>query len=99
MPRRARMYVPGLPYHLVQRGNNRQACFIEPENYNYHLDGAGLEWLVVGCLGIFFRCYVLSRAGLIHTLVLACSQTRKFPIPQAHQHAFTDAKGVIPASL
>lgn len=38
MPRRARMYVPGLPYHLVQRGNNRQACFIEPENYHYYLE-------------------------------------------------------------
>jgi len=27
MPRRARMYLPGLPYHVVQRGNNRNACF------------------------------------------------------------------------
>jgi REP element-mobilizing transposase RayT len=25
MPRRARMYIPGLPYHVVQRGNNREA--------------------------------------------------------------------------
>ena len=33
MPRRARMYLPGLPYHVVQRGNNREACFIEAENY------------------------------------------------------------------
>ena len=33
MPRRARMYIPGLPYHVVQRGNNREPCFIEPENY------------------------------------------------------------------
>ena len=37
MPRRARMYLPGLPYHVVQRGNNREACFIEAENYEFYL--------------------------------------------------------------
>lgn len=38
MPRRARTYMGGMPYHLVQRGNNREACFIEPENYQYYLE-------------------------------------------------------------
>lgn len=38
MPRRARNYIPGLPYHIVQRGNNREVCFIEPENYDYYLE-------------------------------------------------------------
>jgi len=38
MPRRARMYIPGFPYHIVQRGNNREACFIEPENYLFYLE-------------------------------------------------------------
>ena len=38
MPRRARMYLPGHPYHIVQRGNNREACFVEPENYRYYLE-------------------------------------------------------------
>lgn len=37
MPRRPRMYIKGLPYHIVQRGNNREACFIEEENYRYYL--------------------------------------------------------------
>ena len=32
------MYLPGMPYHVVQRGNNREACFIEPENYQYYLE-------------------------------------------------------------
>jgi hypothetical protein len=36
MQRRVRMYVSGLLYHVV-RGNNRQACFIEPENYQLYL--------------------------------------------------------------
>ncbi|MCO6413575.1 MAG: transposase [Thiogranum sp.] len=38
MPRRARMYIPGIPYHVVQRGNNREACFLEPENYRVYLE-------------------------------------------------------------
>jgi putative transposase len=38
MPRRKRMYLAGLPYHLVQRGNNREVCFVEPENYQYYLE-------------------------------------------------------------
>ena len=38
MPRRARMYIPNLPYHIVQRGNNREECFIEPENYLFYLE-------------------------------------------------------------
>lgn len=38
MPRRKRMYLSGYTYHLVQRGNNREACFVEPENYRFYLD-------------------------------------------------------------
>ncbi len=38
MPRRARSYIAGLPYHVVQRGNNREPCFLEPENYQYYLE-------------------------------------------------------------
>ena len=37
MPRRKRTYLPGFPYHIVQRGNNREACFIEAENYQFYL--------------------------------------------------------------
>jgi putative transposase len=31
------MYLPGYAYHLVQRGNNREACFFEEENYRVYL--------------------------------------------------------------
>jgi len=31
------MYVHGYTYHLVQRGNNREACFFEKENYRIYL--------------------------------------------------------------
>lgn len=38
MPRRSRMYLPGFTYHIVQRGNNREACFFEEDNYCKYLD-------------------------------------------------------------
>ena len=38
MPRRKRNYLPGFPYHLVQRGNNRQPCFRSREDYEGYLE-------------------------------------------------------------
>lgn len=29
MPMRARVIVPGMPHHIVQRGQNRNAVFVE----------------------------------------------------------------------
>ncbi len=37
MPRKARNYLVRMPYHIVQRGNNREPCFIEPKNYRLYL--------------------------------------------------------------
>jgi putative transposase len=41
MPRRARLMLAGIPLHLVQRGNNRAACFLSDQDrsfYLFHLD-------------------------------------------------------------
>lgn len=38
MPRRARLTLPGIPLHLIQRGNNRQPCFYGPDDYRFYLD-------------------------------------------------------------
>lgn len=38
MPRRKRLQVAGLPVHIIQRGNNRQACFFADEDYLIFLD-------------------------------------------------------------
>lgn len=38
MPRRPRILLPGVPLHLIQRGNNRQVCFIADEDYCFYLD-------------------------------------------------------------
>ena len=40
MPRRARVLLPRVPIHVIQRGNNRQACFFADDDYRFYL-----EWL------------------------------------------------------
>ncbi len=40
MPRRPRVTLAGLPMHIIQRGNNRQACFYAEQDYQFYL-----EWL------------------------------------------------------
>ncbi|MFQ5642452.1 MAG: transposase [Thiogranum sp.] len=37
MPRRARIAVAGIPWHIIQRGNNRAACFYSESDYGYYL--------------------------------------------------------------
>ena len=37
MPRRQRMYLPGVPAHVVQRGVNRTACFFTDDDYRCYL--------------------------------------------------------------
>lgn len=38
MPRRPRLTLPHVPVHLIQRGNNRQPCFVADEDYRCYLD-------------------------------------------------------------
>ncbi len=40
MPRRPRVILPNVPQHIIQRGNNRQACFYADEDYQIYL-----QWL------------------------------------------------------
>ena len=37
MPRRPRVVLPNVPLHLIQRGNNRQACFYADDDYRFYL--------------------------------------------------------------
>ncbi len=71
MPRRARMYIAGLPYHIVQRGNNREPCFIEPDNYQQYL---ALWRTVSRRYGVRVHAYCLMT-NHIHFLVTPGSKT------------------------
>src|SRR5438105_2497922 len=37
MPRRARLTAAGVPAHVIQRGNNRGACFFADDDYAFYV--------------------------------------------------------------
>jgi len=51
-----RIVLPGVPLHLIQRGNNRQACFYADDDYRFYL-----EWL---------REYARDAGCPVHNYVL-----------------------------
>jgi putative transposase len=65
MPRRARLVVPGIPWHIIQRGNNRSECFFAEEDYRRYLDTLGEQALKYGCA---VHAYVLMT-NHVHLLL------------------------------
>jgi putative transposase len=56
MPRKPRLYMADVPCHVIQRGNNRQACFFDDQDYQFYLE----------CLGDACRRYKVA----LHAYVL-----------------------------
>lgn len=65
MPRQPRPDLAGVPQHVVQRGNDRQACFFEESNYRTYLTGLRQAALRYGCA---VHAYVLMT-NHVHLLV------------------------------
>lgn len=65
MPRRARLSLPGIAWHIIQRGNNRSACFYADEDYRCYLDHLGEQARRFGCL---VHAYVLMT-NHVHLLL------------------------------
>jgi len=79
MPRKPRFFLPHVPVHVVQRGNNRQAVFFDDGDYR-----AYLKWLREGCerYGCEIHAYVLMT-NHIHLLA---SPQEKESISRMLQH-------------
>lgn len=60
--------MPGVPSHVAQRGNDRQACFFEQENYLFYLD----------CLGQACRRYEV----VLHAYVLMTNHVHLLMTPR-----------------
>lgn len=56
MPRRARLSIPGIPWHIIQRGNNRSVCFHAEEDFQFYLH--------------FLREFAVKFGCAIHAYVL-----------------------------
>ena len=68
MARRPRFALPGLPQHVMQRGNNRQATFYTDEDRRFYLD----------CLDDAARKY----GCLVHAYVLMTNHVHLLATPQ-----------------
>lgn len=49
MPRKPRFYLPNVPIHIVQRGNNQEAIFFEDSDYQAYLDWLQQATTRYGC--------------------------------------------------
>lgn len=67
MPRRPRLTLPNIPLHLIQRGNNRQACFVADADRLLYLEWLGEYADETGCR---LHAYVLMT-NHVHLLVSA----------------------------
>ena len=65
MPRKPRIYLPDMPQHVIQRGNNREPCFYSEQDYQYYLDALGESLTSCACL---LHGYVLMT-NHVHLLV------------------------------
>lgn len=65
MPHRPRLMLPGVPLQLIQRGNDRHACFFADEDHRFYLD-----WLkeYAGKTGCQIHAYVLMT-NHVHLLL------------------------------
>jgi REP-associated tyrosine transposase len=73
MPRRPRLIVPGTPLHIIQRGNNRQACFFAEDDYLFYL-----EWLLQ---------YAKKEGCEVHAYVLMTTHVHLLLTPKGRTSA------------
>lgn len=66
MPRRARILLPGVPVHLIQRGNNRSACFYADEDYRFYLNHLAEQAVKHGC-AVHAYCLMTNHVHLLLT--------------------------------
>jgi putative transposase len=73
MPRRARLSLPGIVWHIVQRGNNRTDCFHTDADFIFYLEH-------LGRLSEKFRCAV-------HAYVLMANHVHLLLTPEERESA------------
>ncbi len=66
MARRPRLVLPEVPLHVIQRGNNRQACFYADEDYLFYLDHLAEQSEKYGCT-VHAYCLMTNHVQLLLT--------------------------------
>jgi putative transposase len=69
MPRKPRFNLPGVPQHIIQRGNNREPCFYSVRDYQHYLEDLKVSALKNDCR---IHAYVLMT-NHVHLLITPMS--------------------------
>jgi putative transposase len=64
MGRPPRVLVPGYPHHVIQRGHNQKAVFVEPADYQYYLDNLRELKAAFG-IGVYAYCLMTNHVHLV----------------------------------
>lgn len=107
MPRKPRFRLSGVPQHVIQRGNNRQPCFLSLRDYRCYLD-----WLREACdkFGCVVHAYVLmtnhvhllltpERTGAVSLLMQSLGRRYVRYVNDTYQRTGTLWEGRYKASL
>ena len=79
MARRARLLFAGVPQHLIQRGNNRQATFFAEEDYRSYLN-----WLLEAVKK--YDCRIYAYVLMTNHVHLLASAERPYDLSRMMQH-------------
>ena len=64
MARRARLFAPGILYHVIVRGNYRQKTFLNPRDYEAYLERLGRYRKRFG-VTVYVYCLMSNHAHLL----------------------------------
>ncbi len=78
MPRKPRFNLPGIPQHIVQRGNNRAPCFFDESDYWQYL--TDLE-----CAAEKYCCEIHAFVLMTNHIHLLATPLKKFAVSQMMQ--------------
>ena len=67
MPRIGRVVAPNMPHHVVQRGHNRNAVFVDDGDYSYYLDTLG-KWTRHLQVKVYAWCLMTNHVHLLHAV-------------------------------
>lgn len=66
MARRPRVLLPDIPLHIIQRGNNRSACFYSDEDYIFYIETLAVLAELYGCK-VHALCLMTNYVHLLLT--------------------------------
>jgi putative transposase len=78
MPRKPRFNLPGIPQHVIQRGNNRDPCFFTKADYRRYLDDLSQS-------ATQFSCQVHAYVLMTNHVHLLITSTETYGISQMMQ--------------